>query len=353
MNERTEDSRGEYVLRPARSVSDDSLISFGAAIWPHQLNPKSILSSWWRRAAPECAVAAVHQPSGTMAGLCCGRPCQWVIGRKTHPAVSICDWYVHPAHAGRLLGRRLLRRFEASDQLINAISISDVACAYIRRLGWIGPYPSDLMVMPLPHLGRACHRVIRPRSEIEFQDHSIDGIRGLGELSADLDNVEVARGADALPHMRRGSDDWSWRLSIYPDRVYRFSVARRRDLPVGYVVVRPMATGRRGMGPFKGAVITDLVAVNDDHEILKLLGMKAVSVAAELGVAIALFATTSSAHRRALTAVGFLSSGFPVLGSVIKRRAPVFMWSPRGPGEELRMDRIEMTFADSTIDLDL
>jgi hypothetical protein len=42
-----------------------------------------------------------------------------------------------------------------------------------------------------------------------------------------------------------------------------------------------------------------------------------------------------------------------VLGRLLERRAPVFMWSPRGPGKELAPDRIEMTFADSTIDLDL
>jgi hypothetical protein len=346
-------SGGEYTLCPAKQIDDDALIRFAAAIWPERADREKILRSWWRNAAPECAVAAVHLPTRSMVGICGGRPCDWVIAGKTYPAVSICDWYVDPGHEGKLLGRRMLRRFEAPGRFLNAISISKAAIAYLSRLGWVGPYRSCLMMMPFPRLGRIYHLAVRQGSGLDLEEHTIASNQALGALRADLDRIEGARASNAPAHMRRSADDWAWRLSIYSDRLYRFCIARRDGEPVGYVVVRRMAGTSRALGRHKGALITDLVAINDDREVLRTLAMKAVSAAAEMRVAVVLYVTTSSAHRRALTAIGFLSPGWPVLGRLLERRAPVFMWSPRGPGKELAPDRTEMTFADSTIDLDL
>lgn len=344
---------GEYILCPARSINDESLVKFGASIWPEPASSEKLLTSWWRNAAPECAVAAIHQPTESMVGICCGRPCQWVIGGQIHPAVSICDWYVEPGHEGKLLGRRMLRRFEVPGAFLNAISISDVAIAYLNRLGWVGPCPSSLMTIPLPGLGRVAHLTMRRPSGVAFQEYTVASNQPLATLGTELDRIEHGRAHDARAHMCRGAAEWSWRLSIYGNRVYRFCVARRGTDPVGYVVVRRMARPRKGMGRLPGAIISDLVAIDDDHVVLQALARRAVSIAADLGVAIAFHITTSSAHQRALTAVGFLSPDFPILGRVLKRRAPVFMWSPRGPGQALVPQRVDMTFADSTLDLDL
>jgi hypothetical protein len=347
-------SGGDYALCAAKSIADRDLIRFAAAIWPEDADREArILRSWWRNAAPECAVAAVHQPTRTMVGICCARPCDWVIAGKIHPAVSICDWYVDPGHEGKLLGRRMLRRFEVPGRFLNAISISHVAVAYLNRLGWVGPYKSCLMMMPFPGFGRIWHLTVRRGSGLDLEEHTIASRQALGALGADLDRIEAARATTGLAHMRRSADDWSWRLSIYADRLYRFCVARRGGEPVGYVVVRPMAGTSRSLGRLKAALITDLVAIGDDREVLQALAMKAVFLAAEMRVALALYVTTSGAHRRALAAIGYLSPGLPMLGRLLQRRAPVFMWSPRGPGKELTPDGIEMTFADSTIDLDL
>jgi hypothetical protein len=344
----------EYAVVPARSIDDARLVKFAAAAWRNRPPYDRILASWWRNAAPECAVAAIHQPSQAMVGLCGGRPCEWVIGGEVHPAVSICDWYVDPRHEGRLIGRRILRHFQLPGRFVNAISISDLATAYVGRMGWTGPYPSWLMAMPFPRLRGIGHRGVRAGSGLELVERAVAGGDALGMLGADLDRIEAARMRGALSHMRRGAGDWSWRLSIYPDRIYRFCVARRNGEPVGYVVVRHMKPGSsRQLGKLQGAMITDLVVVNDEPEVLRALGVQAASMAAEMSAAVALFVTTSRAHRRALTAIGFLSPGFPLLGRLLARRSPVVMWWPRGPGASLVPDGIEMTFADSAVDLDL
>jgi hypothetical protein len=307
-------------------------------------------------AAPGCAVAALHQPTNTMVGLCGARPSEWVIGGAFYPAVSIGDWHVDPAHEGRLIGRRILRHFqEVSGRLVNAISISDVATAYVRRMGWKGPYRSSLMAMPLPSFARIGHRAITRDSGLTFDEHAVGGdATTLGAVGDDLDRIEVARSSNSLAHMRRGADDWSWRLSIYRERVYRFCVARRAGAPVGYVAVRRMQPGTsRQLGKVPSAMIVDLVAVDDEREVLRAMGMRACAMAADMRVGVALFVTTSRAHRSALSSVGFLSPGTPLLGRLLAPRAPVVMWWPRGPGALLDPTAIEMTFADSTVDLDL
>src|SRR5262245_56663570 len=108
---------GEYKLVPARSIDDTRLGTFAASVWPDRPTHDRILSSWWRRAEASCAIAAVHEPTGAMSGICGGRPSEWVIAGQVLPAVAICDWYIAPTHAGRGLGKRLVRHFEASGRL--------------------------------------------------------------------------------------------------------------------------------------------------------------------------------------------------------------------------------------------
>ncbi len=82
------------------------------------------------------------------------------------------------------------------------------------------------------------------------------------------------------------------------------------------------------MDRLKAAMITDLVALDDDPAVLRALVGKAVRTAAALEARILLMATTSSAHARALA--GFLSPATPLVGRLLARRAPQFMWRPKG-----------------------
>jgi acetyltransferase (GNAT) family protein len=345
-------SAGGYVVVPAKSIDAERLMTFADAVWPNRPRER-MLASWWRRAEPECAVAAIDRPTGRMVGLCAGRPAAWVIGGRVHPAVAICDWYVAPDHEGKLLGRRLLRRFEAPGRMLYGFSMSDVAAAYLNRLGWAGPHAASLLALPVPRLMRFALALVPRRTGLDLEDHDIAGGGSLGPLAADFNRIEASRGT-AHAYMRRGADEWSWRLKVCGERQYHVCLARRVGVPVGYVVVRRMTPGAsRILGRRDGAIITDLVAVDDDPAVLRALAWRAVGIAARLRVVVLLTTTSLAAHRRALVAIGFISPGLPVIGRFLDRAAPTFMWSPRGPAAELQASDLALTFADSDVDLNL
>jgi hypothetical protein len=339
------------VFVPAKSIDPEELMRFAAAVWPERPRER-ILATWWRRADPDCAIAAIHQTTSRMVGLCAGIPCEWVVGGSVLPATAICDWYVVPDHEGKLLGRRMIRRYDVPDRIVYALSMSQEAVVYMNRLGWAGPHAASLLAMPVPRLTRLLFALLPRR--IELEETVIAGGGTLGSLAAAFDRIEAQRARDPLAHMRRGADHWAWRLKVCGERHYHVCLARRAGEPVGYVVVRRMTPGAsRMLGRRAGAIITDLVAVGDDPAVLRALARRAVAIAAELRVVVMLVATTVPAHRRALVATGFLSPGLPLVGRALYRMAPVFMWSPRGPGAPLTADNVALTFADSDVDLAL
>jgi|GEM_PF-2907894 len=348
----SEITAGRYLVVPAKSIDPEQLMKFADAVWPERPRER-ILATWWRRAAPEWAVAAIDRANERMVGLCAGRPARWMIGGRVHGAVAICDWYVAPDHEGRLLGRRLLRRFETPERLLYAFSMSDVAAAYLGRLGWIGPHAASLLALPVPRLTRLAFALLPRRGGLVLEEQVITGGGTLGPLAAGFDRIEANRGS-ALARMIRGGEEWAWRLSVCGERDYHVCLARRDGVPVGYVVVRRMTPGAsRILGRHAGAIITDLVAVNDDPAVLRALARRAAAIAARLQVVVVLMATSLAAHRRALIACGFLSSRWPVLDRFLGRAAPTFMWSPRGPAAALAPEDFVFTFADSDVDLNL
>jgi len=344
---------GGYTLVPARSVDEAALVAFASAVWPDREPHERIRASWWRYAEPECAVVALHDATGAVAGLCGGRPSQWVIDGRPHPAVAITDWYVAPGHAGKLIGRRLVRQFQAPDRVMYAFSISDMAVAYLRALGWQGPFPSTFMALPFPRLVRLLHRA--GRGDLALDEHVATGRELPGALASALDRIEQRRSLGREPaHMRRGADEWCWRLRIRAERTYRFCVASRAGEPVGYAAVRRSTPGRiRQLGKRDGALLTDLVVAGDDRHALRALATRAVAMAAELGAVAVFAATTTPSHAAMLARLGFLSPSWPLVGKYLGRRAPPFMWLPRGPGAGLAADAMALTLADATIDFDL
>jgi len=347
-------SANDYVLVPARAIDDSRLIDFAGSVWPEQRPNFRVTSSWWRRAEPNCAIAAVHQPTGAMAGLCGGRPCQWTIAGRTLDAIAICDWYVASGHTGQGLGKRLVQHFDTPDRFLYAFSISDAAIANFKKLGWTGPHRSPLMVLPLPRLAGMALSLLADGGGVELMERELGGGDPLGALGTELDHIDAARGRDPGAHMRRGASDWSWRLSICGGRRYRFCIARRADEPVGYVVVRRLAPGQgRQLDKLATAIITDLVAVNDDPKVLRALALRAVAIATQLQTTIVLATISALTHQTVLTKVGFVSPAFPMIGRFLGRRSPQFMWLPRGAAAALRADEMMLTFADVAIDLDL
>ena len=354
MTERDPAALGDYILAPANAVDEQRLAAFAAAVWPDRpITP--FMSSWWRRAAAEHAVAVIHRVSGSVAATCAGRPSQWIIGGKRHGAVAICDWYVAPGHGGRLIGRRLLRNFIRPDRLVYGYSLSDVAIQYVRRLGWVGPFRSTLLLLPLPQLALLARAALARRDGLSTEEYRIVGSELPRSLSDALDNIE-ARRAHKVAHMMRGSDEWSWRLGLLgSDRHYLFCVVSRNGAPAGYVAVRrTLPRTSRLLGRLPAALVSDVVAVDDDTAVLRRLAACTATLAGELGAAVALAASTEPTHWRAFAAVGYLSSELPVIGPrLLAPRAPEYIWLPRGPGADLVPGQIAMTLSDSDVDLKL
>ena len=355
MNDRgsNPDHTSAYVLVPATSVAEGNLIEFATPFWPDRSSCDRFLSSWWRRAEPHCAVAAVHQETDAMVGLCGGRPCEWSIGGQSYSSVAICDWYVAPNHAGKSIGKRMVQHFQRPDRMLYSISISDVAIASFQRLGWVDRTPLRFWSRRCP-LWRCCFVFPSSARRSGFQRPCHRRRNLLGPIAADLDRIEASRARGTPAHMRRGSKEWMWRLSVCGDRSYRFCIVRRAGAAVGYAVVRRMGSGRLPLLRNRtAAMITDLVAVDDDTAVLQMLARRALAIAGELGAVAILTVTTSPAHRRALAASGFVSPAYPLIGRVLRRRAPVYMWLPEGPAAELKADGMTLTLADAAIDFDL
>ncbi len=341
----------DYAFVPANSVDQARLLEFAAAAWPDR-TPDRVLSSWWRRAEPHCALAAIHEQTGKMAGVCGGRPSEWVIGGRPVSGVAICEWSIAPGHEGHGLGKRMAQHFAAEDNFLYTFSLSEAAVANFRRLGWVGPWQASLLALPVPRFARVAHSLFTGRTDMELRDHVATKGELPGALCIDLDRIEAKR--TPLAHMRRGSTEWSWRLSICSDRTYHFCVVYRSTEPIGYVAVRRLTPGRsRILGKLSAALIIDLVAVDDDPHVLRTLARRAVAIAGGLNVAIVVSATTVAHDRNALSALGFISSRVPLFGRVMQRAAPQYMWSPNGPGAELSEGDLALSFADSDVDFNL
>ena len=317
-----------------------------------------------------------------MAGFCSARPSDWVIKRETVSTVAICDWYVDPAHAGKGLGKRLLQRFETVDKFVFAFSLSDAAVANFKKLGWAGPHRASLMLLPLPTIAKIRTAIFAGGTPVELedwlfesaelspvpakrvlQDHvplgdsaqcplPLESAHALGALGPQLNRIEERRLSDGTAHMRRGEAEWRWRLSLCGERSYHFCLARRAGEPVGYVAVRRLKPGSsRQLGRIPGAIVTDLVAVDDEPTVLRALSTRAATVASELGAAVVLAVTSRPSQRNALVSAGFLSPDFPLLGRPLTRRSPQYMWVPKGPGTHISASTIALNFADSDVDL--
>ena len=107
------------------------------------------------------------------------------------------------------------------------------------------------------------------------------------------------------------------------------------------------------MDHLRAALVTDLVAVDDEVAVLRSLANCSVASAGHLGAAAALTTTTVPAQQAALTAAGFLSPHVRLLGAMLAARSPRFMWMPEGPAAQLTTEIMTLTFADSDADFNL
>jgi len=349
MSERRAAAAQDYTLVPAASVDKERLLAFDAVARPERQGRDRVLASWWRHAPPECAVAAIHTPSDAMVGICAGRPSTWIFTSGPVPAIAICEWFVDPAHFGKGIGKRMVQKFSSPGRFLYTFVISEAAIANFKRLGWVGPFIAPLLARPLPRVAFA-----RRVTGVEIQEYAVNRGNIPTGLGGALDRIEARRAIGTHVHMKRHAQELSWRLSLSGDRQYRLTVASRAGEPVGYVAVRRATLGtNRLMDQLRGAFVTDLVAVEDEADVLRSLAWCAIANAGQLGAMAALATTTVPAQQKALTAVGFLSPRSPVLGTVLAARSPRFMWVPEGPAVKLTAGDMALTFADSDADFNL
>jgi hypothetical protein len=351
VSQRSASAMQDYVFVPAASIDAERLLAFDAVVQPERHPRDRILASWWMRATPECAIAAIHTPSGAIVGICAGRPSTWIFPSGSIPSIGICSWFVDPAHFGKGIGKRMVKQFSAPGRFLYTFVISEAAIANFRRLGWVGPYMAPMLARPLPCL--LAFSSWRDAG-IELRDYTVNGPDIPTALGAALDRIQGNQAADARAHMRRDAQELSWRLSLSSERQYRFTVASRASEPVGYVAVRRATPEtNRLMDLLRAAIVTDLVAVDDEAAVLRSLACSVVASAGHLRAMAALATTTIPAHQKALSAAGFLSSHVPLLGTLLASRSPRFMWVPEGPAARLTAEGIALTFADSDADFNL
>src|SRR5947209_2802819 len=82
---------------------------------------------------------------------------------------------------------------------------------------WNGPYTSTLLALPFPRLARLPMSLLPRSSALKLEDHVIDPHSGVGALAADFDRIEQTR-ATAFARMRRGANEWAWRLTVCGER---------------------------------------------------------------------------------------------------------------------------------------
>src|SRR5262249_25445976 len=187
----SEPSVGGYAFVPATAIDEPRLLAFTAAVFPHPPAREPAAPHSWRGPAPALGVAAVHEASGAMAGLCGVRPIEWIIGGAPRPAFAMSDWYVDAAHAGHGIGKRLVQHFERPDHFVYAISLSDAAIANFKRIGWLGEYRASLMLLPLPQIARAFDALRGRAAGIDLQDYAVTGGTLPAELAAALDAIDL------------------------------------------------------------------------------------------------------------------------------------------------------------------
>ena len=235
MSQRRAAAVQDYLLVPAASVDAERLLAFDAVVRPDRRPRDRILTSWWQqRATSECATAAIHTPSGTMVGICAGRPSTWSFASGSIPSIGICEWFVDPAHFGKEIGKRMVQHFSTPGKLLYTFVISEAAIANFKRLGWVGPFIAPMLARPLPSVFAFARR----GTGIELQDYTVRGPDMPAALGEALDRIEGRQVASVRAHMRRDAKELSWRLSLANERQYRFSVASRAGEPLGYVAVR-------------------------------------------------------------------------------------------------------------------
>lgn len=329
-----------------KQVDSDLVVDFAKRTWGEQ-QAKSVLSEWWFDSDHAETIVALDVVQKRLAGIVVAVKSKWHLPDATlSDTVSICGWYVAPEYAGQGLGRMLVSYFDNVTSSQNTLAISDFAVRAFKKLGWAGPYRTQLLLLPLPALR------LRPREKGIFSLRSYD-VRGgalPSALSSQLDYIEHNRPFGQI-RKSRTADAWSSHLRVWPDRQYRFHIVIADGEPIGAFVLRE--TDGRAALLYRSArisYVTDIVMNRDDVDSLSFVSASIGPAAAKTSGCL-IMCTSNASISKALIASGWLSEESPVIGRFLAAKAPLYMLN--GALAQVADSNVSMTFADSDVDLNL
>lgn len=330
---------------PIRDLDRALILDFAQRTWGEDVAAE-VRSKWWLTSDHADATAAIDRASGAIAGMVVAVPSRWPRdGGREVRTVSICGWYVAPDFAGRGLGKLLVRSFDERAPGQNALSISDAAIRNFGKLGWTGPFRTQLLLLPLPMLRRAPKAGAMTVRSFTVRGDALDD-----ELAAALDRIEAGRPEDQL-RRRRGAAEWRAHLSVRPTRVQHFHVLSGGGEPVGYFVIR--ATDAEAGRLYRRArlhYVTDIVLNRRDEAAIDRL-VASIAAASPRGAGALLLCTSDAQFGAAARRLGWLSKASLGIGPRLAAKAPLYMLG--GELAALPGGGVQMSFADSDVDFNI
>lgn len=335
-----------FEFAPVRALDRGAICDFAGAIWGEAAR-EEVLNRWWLRSNFADTKAAVSA-DGQIAAVCVGIRSEWELpGSGTTSAISICGWYVAPQFGGRGLGKALVQSFADEAGSLNALSISDAAARNFAKLGWLGPFPTYLRILPFPALRRA-----PPASSgnLEFSSYTAFPGKMPEALAAALDKVDAAKPMGQVRRKRRASD-WRAHLAVRPNRRPRFHVVSSGGNPLGYFVIR--ATDDEAGRLYRWArlhYVSDFVVNSSDSELLRLVFASMAQLSPSTAGAL-LLCSSSALVAKAAEEAGWIGEEDPFLGNRLAAKAPLYMLA--GDLAPFAGGDLHLTFADSDVDLNI
>jgi len=332
---------------PLKSLSKESILAFAKNVWG-KVEGQSIFEKWWISSNYASVLAAYDLEEKKIAGMMVAVPSLWPLrGANFVQAASVCGWYTSPEYSGKGVGKLLVASLDKFTEGQNTLAISQAAASSFKRLGWIGPFSTNLLLLPFPGLKQ------KPKAVEVFRLKTFNDISSKSvpnDLADSLDALEELRPSNVF-RRRRNSSDWIAHLEVRPTRRYQFNIVEMNNRPVASYVIRPTdnQAGRfyRWSNMF---IVSDLIRNTDDVNTLCFL-------AGTIGTTLPWYAgslllcSTDFRMTSYLSSTGWISKESRIIGKHLARKAPLFMLA--GKLATLRLGDLTLTFCDSDVDFNI
>lgn len=336
-----------FTIRQLKSCSNESIQLFLRSIWG-EFQSKAISQRWWFRGDHNNIFFAYDENESKIAGMVVFLESYWPVNNARPMRVaSICGWYTSPDYFGKGVGKFLARSIEERFEGVNALAISASAEASFKKLGWYGPYPTSLLLLPFPGLRKKLWGAGRFRLRI-FKGVTAGFLPG--ELINYFNFLEEARPSNCY-RRRRNADDWIARLQSEPSRRYTFGIVESDQKPVACYAIR--STDNRSGNIYRLSnmfIVSDLIVNTHDAETLDFIAACMVT-GLPFNAGSLLVCSTDSAVISTFSRKGWMSERSRVVGRQLASKAPEFMLG--GALAKLSPSDIVMTFCDSDLDFNI